>query len=97
MVVLEIMGEHVTIELSEAELARARLAAEAQGIAIEEYLRKLVAANLPSAGAQGRQRMLLSKIIGLGSSDEPTDIALEKDKLLGEAVWKEHLRKTKQE
>jgi hypothetical protein len=91
------MSEHVTIELNETDLARARLAAEAQGVAIEEYLRKLVTANLPMAAARERQRMLLSRIIGMGSSDEPTDIALEKDRLLGEAVWKEHLRKTQQE
>jgi hypothetical protein len=91
------MSKHVTIELSEAELAQAHLAAEALGIAIEEYLRKLVAANLPTGGARDRRRELRSKIIGMGSSDEPTDIALEKDKLLGDAVWKEHVRKTRQE
>jgi hypothetical protein len=91
------MTEHVIIELDEAELARARSAAEAQGVAIEVYLRGLVAANLPIEGDRSRQRLLLSKIIGMGSSDEPTDIASDKDRLIGEAVWKEHLRKTKQE
>jgi len=92
------MTRHLMIELDEAELARARLAAEAEGVAIEVYLRKLVAANLPVGGVgRSRQRMLLSKIVGMGSSDEPTDIARDKDRLIGEAVWKEHLRKTKQE
>jgi hypothetical protein len=91
------MTEHVTIELDEAELERARAAARAHGVAIEVYLKGLVAANLPSDVDHGRQKQLLSKIIGLGSSKEPSDIANDKDKLIGEAVWKEHLRKTKQE
>lgn len=87
------MTEHVMIELDEAELSRARLAAEAQGVAMEVYLRKLIAANLPIEGVRGRQKMLLSKIIGMGSSDEPTDIARDKGRLVGEAVWQEHLRR----
>lgn len=91
------MTKHIMIELDEPELARARLAAEAQGVAIEEYLRKLIAANLPIEGVHGRQQMLLSKIIGMGSSDEPTDVGRDKDRLLAEAVWKEHARETKQE
>jgi hypothetical protein len=41
--------------------------------------------------------MLLAKIIGMGSSEHPTDIASDKDKLIGEAVWEEYLRETKQE
>ena len=75
------------------------MAAEAQGIALEEYLHNLIASNLPSTTAPdvSRQKKFLSKIIGMGSSDEPTDIAKDKDRLLAEAVWEEHLRKTKQE
>jgi len=91
------MTKHIMIELDEAELARVRVAAEAQGIAIEEYLRQLIAACLPIESARDRQQMLLSKIIGMGSSDEPTNIAADKDRLLAEAVWKEHVRGTKQE
>ena len=30
----------------------------------------------------------------LGASREPTDIARDKDKMIGEAVWEEYLRKT---
>jgi hypothetical protein len=40
---------------------------------------------------------LLSKIIGMGSSKEPTDIAKDKDRFLAEAAWQEHLHETKQE
>jgi hypothetical protein len=91
------MTKHIMIELDEAELARVRVAAEAQGIAIEEYLRQLIAASLPIESARDRQKMLLSKIIGMGSSDEPTNIGADKDGLLAEAVWKDYVRGTKQE
>jgi hypothetical protein len=91
------MTKHITVELDEAELARARLAADAQGIALEEYLRKHIAANLPIEIDRTRRRALLSKIIGMGSSKEPTDIAKDKDRFLAEAAWQEHLRETKQE
>jgi len=91
------MTEQITLELEEKDLARARLAAEAQGVAMEAYLRQLIAANLPISGAQSRQQMFLSKIFGMGSSAEPTDIAKDKDKLIGEAVWEEYARETKQE
>jgi hypothetical protein len=97
MLVYRIMTEHITIELDEAELARARLAAEAQGVALEAYLRNLIEANLPSEDLRGRQRTFLSKIIGMGSSDEPTEVSRDKDRLLAEAVWKEHAHKTHQE
>jgi hypothetical protein len=99
MVIYKMMTKHITVELEEAELARARLAADAQGIALEEYLRKLIAENLPPAAKPDlrRQKQFLSKIIGSGSSVEPTDIAKDKDRFLAEAVWDDYLRKTKQE
>jgi hypothetical protein len=90
------MNKHISIELDEEALARARSAAEAQGIDTEVYLRKLITANLPVAGAQSRQQMFLAKIFGMGSSAEPTDIARDKDRLIGEAVWEEYVRETKQ-
>jgi hypothetical protein len=90
------MTEHVSIELDEDELARARLAAEASGVAIEVYLRTLIVAHLPTTDAHTKQQFYLSKIFGMGSTAEPTDIAKDKDRLIGEAVWEEYLRKTKQ-
>jgi hypothetical protein len=90
------MTEHITIPLDKEELARARLAAEAQGVATEVYLRTLIAAHLPVAGEPSKQQIYLSKIFGMGSSAEPTDIAKDKDRLIGEAVWEEYQRKTKQ-
>ena len=91
------MTEHVTIELDEEVLARARLVAETRGIATEEYLRAVIAANIPVEVAPSQQQFYLAKIFGMGSSAEPTDIAKDKDRLLDEAAWTEHLRETKQE
>ena len=91
------MSKHVTIELDEEELARARAAAEARGVPLEEYLEQLVAAHLPPGVSPSRQRGLLEKIIGMGSTEHPTDIARDKDKLIAEAVWEEYQRETTRE
>ncbi len=37
-------------------------------------------------------KLPVSSIFNLGASDEPTDIARDKDKLVGEAVWDDYLR-----
>jgi hypothetical protein len=91
------MTKHITIALDEEALLRARAAAEAQGVATEVYLEELITAHLPIAGARSQQKLMLSKIFGMGSTTEPTDIAKDKDKLIGEAVWEEYLRETKEE
>jgi hypothetical protein len=91
------MTKHITIELEEDDVAKARVAAEARGMVMEEYLKGLIAAHLPVEAPESRQKILLAKIIGMGSSEHPTDIARDKDKLIGEALWDEHLRETKQE
>jgi hypothetical protein len=91
------MTKHITIALDDDEHARVRLAAEARGVAMEDYVKGLIAAQLPVKASNSRQKMLLAKIIGMGSSEHPTEIASDKDKLIGEAVWEEYLRETKQE
>ena len=90
------MNKHIIIELNGDELALAHVAAEARGIAMEDYLKGLIAAHLPCEASESQQKALLAKIIGLGSPEHPTDIAKDKDKLIGQAVWGECLRETKQ-
>ena len=51
------MTKHYTIELDDDELERARVGAEAQGIAMEDYLKGLIAAHLPVEGSASRQRI----------------------------------------
>jgi hypothetical protein len=90
------MTKHVTIELDEHELARAHLAVEPQGIATEDYLKRLVVSHLPTeASAPHRIGGDASSIFGLVLDGEPTDIGRDKDKLIGEAVWQEYLEETR--
>ena len=69
---------------------RAQAKAAELGISFAEYVRRVIAQDLGEA----RPRADISMIFDLGASEEPTDIARDKDKLLGEAVWKEYVRKT---
>ena len=65
---------------------RAQARATQQGISLSEYLRRLIAQDLGPPD--------ISILFDLCDSGEPTNIGRDKDKMLGEAVWKEHLRKT---
>jgi hypothetical protein len=69
---------------------RAHAKAAELGISFAEYVRRLVALDLGEPKPKGD----ISIVFDLGASEEPTDIATDKDKLLGEAVWQEYLRKT---
>ena len=93
------MTEHVTIALESEQLDRARHEAGRLGVSLEAYLARLAEGGLPSAApAAPRRKSRVSAIFGIvpASAGEPTDIARDKDKLIGEAVWKEHLRKSRQ-
>jgi len=70
---------------------RAQARAAALGISFAEYVRRLVAGDL---GERKPAKPDISVMFDLGASDEPTNIARDKDKMIGEAVWQEHLRKT---
>ena len=91
------MTEHVTIALSPEQLDLARREAERLGVSLEAYLSRLVEGGLPVTPPHAPAKKLpISVLFGIGASAEPTDIAKDKDKLIGEAVWQEHLRKTRQ-
>jgi hypothetical protein len=70
---------------------RAHAKAAELGISFAEYVRRLVAREL----GEQHEAFDISQIVDLGESDEPTDIARDKDKLIGDAVWEEHPRKTR--
>ncbi|MBV9636523.1 MAG: hypothetical protein JOZ40_18030 [Methylobacteriaceae bacterium] len=57
------------------------------GIRCAEYVRRLVARDLGKPGQSSDVSIIFDLVDG-----PPTDIAREKDKMVGEAVWKEHLR-----
>ena len=91
------MIQHVTIALDDEEFGRACALAERLGVPVEDYLRSLILQYLPQP--EGRARGsggTVENLFDLGKEGEPTDIGRDKDKMIGEAVWKEHLRKTRQ-
>jgi hypothetical protein len=69
---------------------RAQAKAAELGISFAEYVRRVVAQDLGEA----KPKADISTFFDLIKDGPPTDIARDKDKLIGEAVWQEHLRKT---
>ena len=69
---------------------RAQAKAAELGISFAEYVRRLVAGDL---GAP-RTKPDITSLFNLIDEGPPTNIARDKDMMLAEAVWKEHLRKT---
>jgi hypothetical protein len=69
---------------------RAQAKAAELGISFAEYVRRLVADDL----AQHRPKTDMSSVFDLADEGPPTDIARDKDKMVGEAVWQHYLRKT---
>ena len=71
---------------------RGRQRAAALGVSFAEYVRRLISKDVGKKPAKPD----ISVIFDLGRSGEPTNIARDKDKMIGEAVWAEHRRKTGQ-
>jgi hypothetical protein len=84
------MNARTQITLDPETQRRAHTKAADLGISFAEYVRRLITADL---GAQPR-RLDISALFDLGASTEPTDIARDKEKLLNEATWADHLLKT---
>ena len=84
------MNVRTQITMDPETQRRARAKAAELGISLAEYVRRVVARDLGELKPQAD----ISIIFDLGASQEPTDIARDKDKLVGDAVWQEYLRKT---
>jgi|ERR1700722_17017310 hypothetical protein len=69
---------------------RAQARAEELGISFAEYVRRLVASDLGGP----KPKADISIVFDLIDEGPPTDIARDKDKMIGEAVWADYLRKT---
>jgi hypothetical protein len=78
----------ITMDLELQRQAQAK-AAEL-GISFAEYVRRLVAEDI----GERKPKADISIMFDLGDSGVPTDIARDKDKMIGEAVWQNYLRKT---
>jgi hypothetical protein len=84
------MNARTQITMDPEMQRRAQAKAAELGISFAEYVRRLVAEDL----GEQKPRPDISSIFDLGISAEPTNIARDKDKMIGEAVWEEYLRKT---
>jgi hypothetical protein len=84
------MNARTQITLDPDTRRRARAKAAAQGISFAEYVRRLLANDL----GEEKPKVNISEVFDLGSSGEPTDIARDKDKMIGRALWEEYLRDT---
>jgi hypothetical protein len=68
---------------------RAHAKAAELGLSFAEYVRRLVAHDL----GEPKRPTDISVLFDLGASHEPTDIARDKDEMIGDASWSEHLHK----
>jgi len=69
---------------------RAHAKAKELGISFAEYVRRLVANDI----GEQKPKVDISILFDLVDEGPPTNIARDKDKMIGEAVWHEYLRKT---
>lgn len=84
------MNARMQITMDPDMQRRAQAKAAELGISFAEYIRRLVAGDL----GDRKPKADISIMFDLGASDEPTDIARDKDRMIGEAIWQNHLRKT---
>jgi hypothetical protein len=69
---------------------RAHARAAELGISFAEYVRRLLASDL----GERKPKADISIVFDLIDEGPATDIARDKDKMIGEAVWADYLRKT---
>jgi hypothetical protein len=82
------MRERAQIVLEPELKRRGQAKAAALGITFAEYLRRLITSDL----ADARSKPDISAIFDLGASRTPTNVARDKEKMIGEAAWEEDLR-----
>ncbi len=85
------MGQQRTQITMDPEMQRRAQAKAAElGLSFAEYVRRVIARDLGEVKPQAD----ISVIFDLVTEGEPTDIARDKDELVGEAVWQEYLEET---
>jgi hypothetical protein len=86
-----VMTSRIQITM-EPELQRhLKQRSSAKGVSIAEYVRHLIVRDKGPPVPKPDP----SIIFDLVNDGEPTNIARDKDRMIGEAVWDEHLRKTR--
>jgi hypothetical protein len=84
------MNARTQVTLDPEMQRRAHAKAAELGISFAEYIRRLVANDL----GEIKPQFDISSMFGIIDEGPPTDIARDKDKMIGDAVWSEYLRKT---
>jgi hypothetical protein len=85
------MNARTQITLNPETQRRAQAKAAELGISFAEYVRRLVADDLGIP----KPKPDISIVFDLIDEGPRTNIARDKDKMIAEAVWQEHLRKTR--
>ena len=73
---------------------RAQAKAADLGISFAEYVRRLVASDVGQPEPKSKPH--ISIVFDLVDEGPPTDIARDKDQMIGQAVWEDYLRATGQ-
>jgi len=84
------MNARMQITMDPDMRRRAQAKAAELGISFAEYIRRLVAGDL----GERKPKADISIVFDLVDEGPVTDIARDKDKMIGEAVWQDYLRKT---
>src|SRR5215510_12192670 len=84
------MNARMQITMDPEMQRRAQAKAAELGISLAEYIRRLVAGDL----GERKPKADISIVFDLVDEGPPTNIARNKDKMIGEAVWQNYLRKT---
>jgi hypothetical protein len=84
------MNARTQVTMDPQTQRRAQAKAAELGISFAEYVRRLVERDL----GEPKPKADVSIIFDLVTEGEPTDIARDKDKLIGDAVWDEYLEDT---
>jgi hypothetical protein len=84
------MNVRTQITLDPETQRRAHARAERLGISFAEYVRRLMASDL----GEPQPKADISGVFDIVDEGPATNVARDKDKMVAEAVWEEHLRKT---
>jgi hypothetical protein len=85
------MSARTQITLDPKVRRRAQAKASELGISFAEYVRRLVASDLGAA----KRKKGVPALLDLGASAASTDIARDKDKMVADAVWQDHVSGTR--
>jgi hypothetical protein len=83
------MNARTQITMDPEMQRRAQAKAAEMGISFAEYIRRLVAQDI----GKPKPRADISAVFNLVDEGPVTDIARDKDKMIGEALWQNYLRK----